>query len=108
MSKLVEEIAKFQRGNLKGNIDSLVDVAQPSLSSFRKGQFMKSISNKNNNQQQQMPRMNLRRPVGTTESQSNSLNAITLRPNIYRQRVNLPSNNRTPKNPATKSSKRKT
>jgi hypothetical protein len=110
MSKLVEEIAKIQRisGNLKENADLSADVAQPPLSSFRTGQ-MKSIMNKNNNQQHQLPRMNFRRPAAMTKSRTNSLNGVTMNPNSSRQPVNLSSSNRTPKNPtsATKSSKRK-
>lgn len=115
MSKLVEEISKLQRGsdngNSKGNIDPSVglDVVQPSLNGSPTGRFMKPTLSRINNQQQRAQKTSLRRPSGKAGSPSNLLSLISMSQNITRQPdANLSPGNKTPKNPATKSSNRKT
>ncbi|EFX65531.1 hypothetical protein DAPPUDRAFT_333100 [Daphnia pulex] len=115
MSKLVEEISKLQRGsdngNSKGNIDPSVglDVVQPSLNGSPTGRFMKPTLSRINNQQQRAQKTSLRRPSGKAGSPSNLLSLISVSQNITRQPdANLSPGNKTPKNPATKSSNRKT
>jgi hypothetical protein len=115
MSKLVEEISKLQRGsdngNSKGNIDPLVglDVVQPSLNGSPTGRFMKPTLSRINNQQQRAQKTSLRRPSGKAGSPSNLLSLISMSQNITRQPdANLSPGNKTPKNPVTKSSNRKT
>ncbi|XP_046640567.1 uncharacterized protein LOC124326038 [Daphnia pulicaria] len=113
MSKLVEEISKLQRGsdngNSKGNPSVGLDVVQPSLNGSPTGRFMKPTLSRINNQQQRAQKTSLRRPSGKAGSPSNLLSLISMSQNITRQPdANLSPDNKTPKNPATKSSNRKT